>query len=633
MDGSLPFIPYPPIEKHGVTGDRRSAALVAVDGTLDWLCWLNYDSPAIFGALLDAAQGGFWRCGPVRPDPGRQKFLVGTPILLTTWEGPEGTLELADVMPWPQDERGDEAQAARRAVIRRLRCVKGSFRAAVECKPRLDFQHAAQPRAVEGGYRLDLPGCPLALWSSFALEIGQDELRGTVELKEGEEAWLVLLLDEDPTRWSLAAAQAAFKHARNYWRTWVKHLVYTGPHRQKICHSAMILHLLSFAPTGATVAAPTTSLPERIGGDRNYDYRFAWVRDASLSLSILSLLGKTQAAWRYLEWLSGLDSATEEPIQVVYTVNGGTDLEQKSLDHLSGYRGSRPVLVGNRAYQQRQLDSFGYLLDCGLTYVKQGCTWEPKYWDLTKRVVEHVAQTWQQPDNGIWELPHADHYVSSKVMSWVALDRAVKLAHAVGHADEVNGWQEVADQIKAEVMERGWSEKLQSFRQRYDHDTLDASTLLIPVMEFLPGDHPRVLAMLERLEHSLTLDGFVYRFDPAQTPGHLTMPVGEFEGAFLPCTFWLANAYARSGQFEKCEKLLAKVEALTGDLGLFAEEIDPRSGTFLGNSPMIFSHAEYLGATLTLAGMRPFDRARMQVGQTIQRVGKMIGLDEPAKHE
>ncbi len=632
MDGSLPFIPYPPVEKHGVTGDRRSAALVAFDGTLDWLCWPEYDSPPVFGALLDAAKGGFWRVGPVLPGAGHQKYLAGSPILLTTWESPAGSLELADLMPWPQDERAAN-QAGRRAVIRRLRCTGGAFKAAVECKPRLDFQQAAQPSEAGGAYRLDFPGHFLGIWASFPLQTGPEQLYGSIELKEGEEAWVVLALDEDPARWNLAAAQEAFESARDYWHNWVKQLVYTGPHGDKVRHSAMILHLLSFAPTGSTVAAPTTSLPERIGGDRNYDYRFAWVRDASLSLSILSLLGKTQAAWRYLEWLSQVCSATDAPVQVVYSIKGDTRLEQRELENVEGYRRSRPVLVGNHAYKQRQLDSFGYLIECGLTYVEQGCVWEAKYWDLTRRIVDYIAKNWQEPDNGIWELPHADHYVSSKVMSWVALDRAVKLARKTGHASEVDSWQEVAGRIHAEVMERGWSEKLQSFRQRYDHDSLDASALLIPVMEFLPGDHPKVLSMLERLEASLTIDGFIYRFDPAQTPGHPAMPVGEFEGAFLPCTFWLANAYARAGQLEKCEAILAKVAALAGDLGLFAEEVDPRSGAFLGNLPMIFSHAEYLGAVLTLANQRKFDQARMLVGQTIQRVGKMIGLDEPAGQE
>ncbi|OJV95982.1 MAG: hypothetical protein BGO39_03880 [Chloroflexi bacterium 54-19] len=632
MDGSIPFIPYPPVEKHGVTGDRRSAALVAVDGTLDWLCWPNYDSPPLFGVLLDAAKGGYWRIGPASPVPGQQTFLAGSPVLLTTWETASGRLELADIMPWPQDDRGP-GQAGRRAVIRRLRCLKGSFKAVVECNPRLNFQEAAQVSAVEGGYRFDLPGHFLGLWSSVPLEAKPGQVAASFEVKEGEEAWFVLALDEDATRWNLAAARAAFDSTLDYWNNWVEHLVYTGPHRKKVCHSAMILHLLSYAPTGSAVAAPTTSLPERTGGDRNYDYRFAWVRDASLSLSILSLLGKTWAAWRYLEWLSSLESASEEPIQVVYSVDGGTCLDERELENVEGYCRSRPVRVGNRAYKQRQLDSFGYLVECGLTYVEQGCTWEPKYWDMTKKVVEYVLENWQKPDNGIWELPHADHYVSSKVMSWVALDRAVKLARQTGHGDEVDSWQEVADRIHAEVMERGWSEKLQAFRQRYDHDSLDASCLLISVMEFLPGDHPRMVATLERLEASLTLDGFIYRFDPAQTPGHPALPVGEFEGAFLPCTFWLANAYARAGQLEKCETLLAKSEKLAGDLGLFAEEIDPRNGAFLGNSPMIFSHAEYLGALLTLANQRTLDRVRMSVGQTIQRVGKLVGLDEPARHE
>jgi GH15 family glucan-1,4-alpha-glucosidase len=632
LNGSLPFIPYPPIEKHGVTGDRRSATLVAADGTIDWLCWPNYDSPNFFGALLDSTRGGFWRFGPVRPSTGQQKYLNDSAIVLTIWESSEGRLELADFMPWPQDQR-ESSLVDRRAVIRRLKCTSGSFEVAFECAPRLDFEQPPQARPVERGYRLDFDSHYLTLWATFPLENGTDRVNSTFQLKEGDEAWVVMALDEDPALWNLPAARGAFESTREYWHTWVKNLVYTGPRGNVVRRSAMTLHLLSYAPTGASVAAPTTSLPERLGGDRNYDYRFAWVRDASLSLSILSLLGKTQASWRYLEWLSGVSSSTDAPIQVVYKIEGSTELDQKALTGVAGYRQSSPVLVGNRAYKQRQLDSFGYLVECCLTYVEQGCSWEEKYWQMILRVVNYVLENWQEPDNGIWELPHQDHYVSSKVMSWVALDRAVKLAKKTGHKKEIDGWQETADRIHAEVMERGWSEKLQSFRQCYDRDNLDSSVLLIPVMEFLPGDHPRVVATLERLEASLMIDGFVYRFDPAQTPGHDPLTVGEFEGAFLPCTFWMANAYARAGKLKEAEAILVKTEEMAGELGLLAEEFDPRNGSFLGNTPMIFCHAEYLGAVLTLASQRKLDRARMLVGQTIQRVGKLVGLDEPARQE
>jgi GH15 family glucan-1,4-alpha-glucosidase len=632
LDRTLPFIPYLPIEKHGVTGDRRSAALVAGDGTLDWLCWPNYDGPTFFGALLDSAKGGFWRLGPTRPSTGHQTYLDESALLLTTWETSEGRLELTDLLPWPQDER-EPGMVERRAVIRRLKCVRGTFEIVMECWPRQDFQRPAQVKALEDGCRLEFAGHYLGLWASFPLENVGEGVYSTFKLQEGEEAWVTLALDEAPARWNRQAAQAAFEATLNYWHSWVKHLVYTGPRGKAVRHSAMILHLLSFAPTGAAVAAPTTSLPERLGGDRNYDYRFAWVRDASLSLSILSILGKTQAAWRYLEWLSGVCSATDAPIQVVYSVEGKTELEQKELPGLAGYRQSRPVLTGNHAYKQRQLDSFGYLVECSLTYVEQGCAWTGPYWQMILKVVNYVLENWQEPDNGIWELPHQDHYVSSKVMSWVALDRAVKLAKKTGHQAETDGWQAAADRIHAEVMERGWSEKLQSFRQVYDRDSLDASVLLISVMEFLPGDHPRMLATLDRLAATLSIEGFIYRFNPAETPGHEALPVGEFEGAFLPCTFWLANAYARAGRLEEAEAILAKIEELAGDLGLFPEEIDPRSGSFLGNSPMIFSHAEYLGAVLTLASRKKFDQARMLIGQTIQRAGKLVGLDEPAKEE
>jgi GH15 family glucan-1,4-alpha-glucosidase len=410
------------------------------------------------------------------------------------------------------------------------------------------------------------------------------------------------LIDGEPDGpWTIRRCGDVLNETLTYWQGWVDHLTYTGPRSDWVRRAAVTVHLLGDAPAGSLVAAPTTSLPERIGGGWNADYRFTWVRDASLSVAALALLGDTETARRYIDWVCGLGSATEAPLQVVYRIDGGTDLSQTERRELHGFRGSQPVRVGNHAYLQHQLGSFGYFADCALIYLEQGGTWREEYWQMVCRAADYTAAVWHRPDNGIWELPSVQHYVSSKVMSWVTLERTVKIAERLGRPEKVAHWRAVMAEIHAEVMRRGWSEHLHAFRQRYGTDTLDASALLIPVMGFLPADHPRVAATVARIASCLTLNGYVYRFHPGETPGVEHLPLGEFEGAFLPCTCWLATAYAKAGRLEAAEVVLARVEHLADELGLLAEGVDARSGTFLGNFPLLFSQIEYIRAVMELA--------------------------------
>ncbi len=342
------FIPYPPIERHGVIGDRRTAALVAADGTLDWLCLPDYDGTVIFGALLDEARGGFWSAGPAGMALGRQRYQDDSATLVTCWADDEGDLELTDAMAWPGGARapGREDQ---RIVLRRLRCTRGGVRCAIEVSPRDDFRATGALKPTRDGFGLAVGGHRVEFWSDRAGEVDEARFRSTFRLDEGETAWIVLALGEVREHWTPARAEHVLVESTRYWHDWVGDLAYTGPRRDRIRRSALTVHLLSYAPNGSLVAAPTTSLPERVGGDRNYDYRFAWIRDASLSLASLSLLGDTEAAGAYMDWLVGLGSATDAPLQVVYRIDGDTDLAQQERMDLAGYRGSRPVRWGPTA--------------------------------------------------------------------------------------------------------------------------------------------------------------------------------------------------------------------------------------------------------------------------------------------
>lgn len=619
----MPPVTYPAIGEHGVIGDRRTAALVAADGTIDWLCLPDYDGDILFGALLDAEQGGFWRLGPAAPRQGRQTYREESATLVTTWTDSDSELELMDVMAWPTTERPSEREP-QRVLLRQLRCTAGQAHCVLDIFPRHNFGEVqftlASPHVIsfragshEAGLWVSHPvgGCASGGYAAFTLSAG-------------EEIWAALVYSVQSGDWSVKRAAEALAETEPYWRQWHHKLSYTGPRRERVQRSAMLIHLMSYAPAGSLVAAPTTSLPERIGGDWCADYRFEWVRDASLSLAVLALLGNTEDPSRYMDWLTTLGSSTDEPLQVLYGIRGEMELPQSERKDLYGYRGSKPVRFRNHAYQQRQLDSLGYFNDCCYVYLEQGGVWKQEYWELVQRLADYTADSWRMPDHGLWELSGKYNYVSGKVMSWVALERAAKIAEKLGHTVGVGRWRMVMDEIHAEVMEQGWSERLGAFKQRYEGDNLDASVLLIPVMGFLPADHPRVLSTLERIAESLAIDLFVHRFDPLETPDLPRIPLGEYEGAFWPCTFWMATACAMAGQTDKSEAILSRAEELAGPLGLIAEACDARTGAFLGNYPLLFSQIEYVRAVMETAKARPLSAARLMVGKIGQKIGKII---------
>lgn len=597
---SIPFIPFPPIERIGVTGDRRTAALIAADGTLCWWCLPNYDGPPLFGCLLDARKGGHWRLGPKALRFGRQHYLEGSAVLVTRWEEEGAILELTDAMPWPENDR-PPGYENRRVLVRRLRCLTGKAGCAMRLAPRRDFQKAA--RLGPAGRVRPRPGggARLGLWLSQPLIPDFATPECEFELAAGEEIWAVLGPDEDTAEWTPERAGNALAGTLSYWRKWTASLDCAGSHREMIRRSGMMAHLLAYAPSGALVAAPTASLPERIGGPRNYDYRYAWVRDASLSVELLSLLGATAEARRYLDWLASLKPGRKMPLQVMYRINGDRDLAPKERRDLTGYRDSAPVRVGNAAAQMSEFGSFGFLADCMLVYLDKGGEWRDEFSRLLRRIADFVAKRWRRPDAGIWEILPNRQFVASKVMCWVALDRAVRIWERLGRRDRIGSWRRARAEIRAEVLDKGWSEEQQSFCQSYDNDTVDAALLLIPLFGFLPAGDPRVCATAERIAKRLMIDGYLHRFDPSAVRGQPDEPMSEVEGAFLMCTFWLAHYHALRGEREKAETTLRRAEAAAGEKGLFSEAIDARSSAFLGNMPLLFSQVEYARAALALA--------------------------------
>jgi GH15 family glucan-1,4-alpha-glucosidase len=616
---------YLPIEQHAAIGDRRTAAMVGADGIIDWLCLPNYDNGVVFGALLDAGRGGHWKLGPDGPWLGEQQYLDDTAVLRTCWSTPDWELELVDAMTWPERDESDRNES-KRIVLRKLHCMRGSVACAMDLLPRATF---GAPIALNTPYARDTTadgGRSLMCWISRPEAYGplQASSCWRFDLKEGDSLWAVFGEGEEPDSWSADRAQAVLEETIASWSSWAQRHPFFGPRRGAVSRSVVTIRMLGFQPTGAQVAAPTCSLPEKIGAGRNYDYRFAWVRDASLALAILAVMGDMTAAERYMDWLAKLDSTNEMPLQVIYRIDGSCDITQSERQDLEGYRGSRPVRFGNDAFQQFQLDSLGYLADCSLIYLEQGGPWKPEYWDMIERMAEFTVGNWQREDNGIWELSKRRHYVSSKVMSWVVLERACRIADKLPSAEAPAHWKSAMDAIVAEVMERGWSPSQQAFRQHYDTDELDASVLLMATMGFMAADHPQMLSTIAAIRSQLEQDCLVWRFHP-RSQGYPELPLDGMEGAFLPCTFWLASVLARAGQPDEAEKILDRVDAAFGRLGLYPEEIDPKTDSALGNMPLVFSHAEHLKAVMDYAKAKPFAHMLLASGMMVRKVLRIAG--------
>jgi alpha,alpha-trehalase len=629
---------YQPINAYGVIGDCHSVVLVAPDGSVDWGCLPDFDSPAIFCRLLDAEQGGYFQIAPTDETiPGAQRYLHGSNVLQTKFASISGEVVLTDFMPvetlsaWSYQDmhtttwtREDDSF---HGLVRAVECTLGEMQVTLTLK--VSPNYATSPSAVwlapqnmgavisGGGQHVGLAIVGASRVSAFSLSVSQDgdelhpSLIAQMTLREGER--LLVALGMGP---SAEAARQLVEHAlpqRNFdadlahtlycWRSWLRQCTYNGPYIEEVQRSALALKLLTYAPTGAIVAAPTTSLPEHLGGSRNWDYRYTWLRDASFTLYALNILGFTEEARAFMHWLHRLSSSHGADLQIMYGIRGERDLAEQELTSLSGYEQSRPVRIGNGAVEQKQLDIFGEVLDFFHFYRRQG-HFEPygeklevegPLWAMMHSLVEQVCAHWQETDRGIWEVRgEPRHFVYSKVMCWVALDRGVKEAEQLGLEADLPRWRLVREQIRADILAHGYNPTLGAFTQAYDESVLDASTLMLPLVGFIAADDPRMRSTVERISEQLTDgQGLVYRY--RSNDG-----LAGSEGIYTICTFWLVDNLAMQGRVNEARTLFERLLSYGGQLGLFSEEIESGTNMALGNYPQAFSHMALINSALNL---------------------------------
>ncbi|MFQ5778150.1 MAG: glycoside hydrolase family 15 protein [Terriglobia bacterium] len=601
---------YQPIEDYGIIGDLHTVALVGMNGSIDWLCFPNFDSPSVFGALLDDQKGGRFQIAPRNSGVTRKQFYwPETNVLITRFLSSEGVAEITDFMPVdePAPWHGDHQ------LIRRVIVVRGTMALRMDCRPAFNF--ARDPHEIclsPAGACFSSTGLSLGLASDVPLR--QDGIGVVAEftLHEGQTASFLLQAIPPGTECGqplqAEQAQRLFEHTVAYWRRWISQCTYRGRWREMVHRSALALKLMTYEPTGAIVAAPTCSLPEALRGERNWDYRYTWIRDAAFTLYGLLRIGFTEAAAQFMHWLEARAAELEPDgsLQIMYGIDGRHTLTEETLDHLEGYRGSRPVRVGNGAYHQLQLDIYGELMDAVYLYNKYGSPISYDLWRKLRRLINWVCENWQREDEGIWEIRGGRrHFVYSKLMCWVALDRGLRLADKRSFPADRDKWLRARDQIYEEILSRGWSQQRRAFVQSYGSEALDASNLIMPLVFFMSPTDPRMLSTLEAIKKSpaqggLYSNSLVYRYNVDETLDGLA---GD-EGTFNMCTFWLVEALTRAARedprrLDEARLIFEKMLGYANHVGLYAEETGS-CGEALGNFPQAFTHLALISAAFNL---------------------------------
>ena len=599
---------YRPISDYALIGDAHSAALVATDGSIDWCCCPHFDSPAVFCRLLDAAKGGSFRVGPAGRHATSRLYVGATNVLATTFTTDNGRVRLTDfmpVVPSPGDRRGEDIGSSHR-IHRLVEGLAGTVELEVEFHPTFDFARATTKIAPfrggavaqAGRERLTLAG-PVSL-----VQDADGGCRGTLRVSAGDRAWITMVYDDgaaDSTPATITVHQAEEDLARTlaYWERWSAACTYNGPYHHLVRRSALTLKLLTFEPTGALVAAPTTSLPEAIGGVRNWDYRYTWLRDSALILYALQTIGYHDEADDFFRWLEARCIRCRGDLQIMYTIDGGSHLPERTLGHLEGYRRSHPVRVGNAAAGQLQLDVYGEVLDAAHLHAEAiRRPLSPETWAMLRYFADQAGSRWREPDQGIWEVRGGPrHFLYSKLLCWVALDRALKLAKRAEFSGDLARWRRTREEIGRAILEQGYDSDLGAFTQALGESALDASALAIPLVGFLPPTDPRVVSTVERIRERLTSDGLVHRYHPEDTDDG----VAGGEATFTLCSFWLADNLALGGRIDEARTLFERVVGYANDVGLLSEELDPVSGELLGNFPQGFSHLALIRTALNIA--------------------------------
>lgn len=597
-----------PIEDHALLSDCRTAALVTRDGSVDWLCLPRFDAPSQFARLLDD-QAGHWSIRPVGEARISRRYVRDTLVLETTFHLADGTVVLTDALSTGTDDRGHRLGATSpHLLLRRVDCADGAAEIEIVYRPRPEYGLICPLlSAVEGGISARGGADRLVLSSPVPLQMAEGAAAGRVRLVAGQALVFGLHyagLEQAPPRvWTQEELSGLLEETVAAWRSWSDlHQAYDGPWSAEVRHSGRVLQALTFQPSGAIVAAPTTSLPESVGGERNWDYRFTWVRDASLTMDALWVAACPDEAADFFSFLTTAAAGSADKdlsLQIMFGVGGEHDLTERTLPHLSGWRDSHPVRVGNGAWNQRQIDVYGELLAA----VHRLADYLTGIDDDTRAFLvacaDAAAGRWQEPDQGIWEVRgQPRHFLYSKIMCWTALNRAIALADLLHAADRVEGWMRISDEIRQTVLQEGWSQEAGAYTQYFGSTELDASSLTMSITGFLPADDPRMLATIDAIEQRLTDErGLVYRYRADATDDGLS----GSEGTFLLCTFWLAHALALSGQTDRARTVFERALQHCNDVGLLAEEIDPGTGGFLGNFPQAFSHIGLVNAAWAIS--------------------------------